>query len=63
MAYEPPFFMLHEPFLLGVGVVFNLLKSVANFENPSQPAEKSAAPSTHLLTVVLQEGPGFHLCP
>ena len=26
MAYEPPLFMPYEPFLLGVGVVFNLLK-------------------------------------
>ena len=25
MAYEPPPFMPYEPFLLGVGVVFNLL--------------------------------------
>ena len=25
MAYDPPPFMPHEPFLLGVGVVFNLL--------------------------------------
>ena len=25
MAYDPPPFMPYEPFLLGVGVVFNLL--------------------------------------
>ena len=30
MAYEPPPFMPFEPFLLGVGVVFNFLKFPAS---------------------------------
>ena len=40
MAYEPPPFMPYEPFLLGVGVVFNLLRNVSSTEMPQVGAPK-----------------------
>ena len=35
MAYEPPPFMPYEPFLLGVGVVFNLLIFAYSWKLPA----------------------------
>ena len=54
MAYEPPpFYAIYEPFLLGVGVVFDLLR-VRNRTVLGQPPQPSAEP---LRTILGQRDP------